>query len=205
MKLPAVEVAVRTFACSLGLTVWITESPYGTRAQPPSIERSYNRQSGGWWSSPIPSTGILPQPNLNRMRNPDKRRDSRKEGRTAATNAPTTPMAARPRYYDDEFSSPTRPDYRPKPAPMPSIPGDVRHSTTTLPPYTGGEPSTYAYITPPGPPHESDTREAMIMWVLCSSAHPTSLAPQLTFLSTDSIMGATGSGKSTVCLFLVAF
>ena len=29
----------------------------------------------------------------------------------------------------------------------------------------------------------------------------TSLVPQLTFLPTDSVMGATGSGKSTVCFF----
>jgi len=134
------------------------------------------------------------------MRN--KTRDSTRDGRTAAVNAPPMPVTTRPRYYDEDLSSSTRPDYRQKPAPMPQVPGDLRYPTATLLPYTGGETSNYTY-TPP--PHESDSREVMIMWVSCSSAHPTSLASQQTLLATDSIMGATGSGKSTVCLFLATF
>lgn len=108
---------------------------------------------------------------------------AKNSGKTRDPRHPTHPV-------DDPCPS-TRPRYRPEPEPIPSTAS--RHQTTTFNPHIR-DTNTSADASPP---EEPDTPEVSIMWVLPSSAHLTSLS-QLTWPLVDSIMGATGSGKSTV-------
>jgi hypothetical protein len=111
-----------------------------------------------------------------------------------AKNSGKTHDPRRPTHRVDDPCPSTRPGYRPEPEPIPSTVS--RHQTTTLHPHTRGGTDTSADASPP---EEPDTPEVSIMWVLPSSARFTSL--QLTLPLVDSVMGATGSGKSTVRSF----
>jgi len=71
------------------------------------------------------------------------------------------------------------------------------HPTPTLPPSGVGGTNTYERTIPL---RELNAPEVSIMYVLCSPFTPRWSASPLT----DSVMGATGSGKSTVRLFLIA-
>jgi hypothetical protein len=94
----------------------------------------------------------------------------------------------------DDFYAPTRPDFRLKPNPVPSTAN--QHRTTTLHLHAGGGSNSSADTS--SPRTQPDTPEVSIMWVLSSPTYLTGLTPKIILLLANSVMGATGSGKSTV-------
>lgn len=122
---------------------------------------------------------------------PWPRRDRTKPSRIPQRASTTPPVIRRV----DNLSPSTHGAFRLNPTPTPLTIG--LHSTPTYPPSVVGGTNTYEYTVPLRGPNAP---EISIMYVLCSLL----TLRRSTSPSTDSVMGATGSGKSTVCLFLVA-
>lgn len=133
----------------------------------------------------------LPKVDLSWMRPSDKVPSPARGGRKVGTSTPTISTAtSRPSRYDDLYSSPRYPS--------PTAVGIRRHTK----PHTSYKSRVNCH-TRTAPAEEPGPPEAKILYVVHSSAHP-GLMHQLTSLPADSVMGATGSGKSTVCYTLRA-
>lgn len=137
-------------------------------------------------SPPFPPGMTLPKVDLSWMRPSEKVLNPKRGGRNAAISTSTISTAtSRPTRYDDLFSPPRHPS---------STAVGIRRPAAVSIPYRSGI-NSHAHMVPPQDP---DPPKVKILYVLYFPAHRR-YTYQLTSLPADSVMGATGSGKSTVC------